>query len=43
MVRGPQGIFAKVPGLGLSFKLLTRIVPLGVGRVSERNRHIYVE
>ncbi len=28
MVKGPQGIFAKVPGLGLMFKTLTRVVPL---------------
>lgn len=28
MVRGPQGIFAKVPGLGWAFKCLTRALPL---------------
>ena len=28
MVKGPQGIFAKVPGLGTMFKALTRVVPL---------------
>ena len=28
MVRGPQGIFAKIPGLGASFKALTRLIPL---------------
>lgn len=33
MTRGPQGIFAKIPGLSGSFKLLTQIVPLGRGRV----------
>jgi nitrite reductase/ring-hydroxylating ferredoxin subunit len=33
MTRGPQGIFAKIPGLSTSFKLLTRVVPLGRGRV----------
>ena len=33
MTRGPQGIFAKIPGLSESFKVLTRIVPLGRGRV----------
>ena len=43
MVRGPQGIFAKIPGLGFGFKMLTRVVPLGVGRVSERDGSIYVE
>jgi len=34
MVRGPQGVFARVPGLGAAFKLLTRVVPLRVGKVS---------
>ena len=29
MTGGPQGIFAKIPGLSGSFKLLTRVVPLG--------------
>ena len=33
MTRGPQGIFAKIPGLSGSFKLLTRIVPLDRRRV----------
>ena len=28
MVKGPQGIFAKVPGLGSVFKGLTRALPL---------------
>jgi len=28
MVRGPQGIFAKVPGLGAAFMALTKVVPL---------------
>lgn len=42
MVRGPQGAFAKVPGLGAMFKLLTRIVPLGRGEVFERDGDIHV-
>jgi nitrite reductase/ring-hydroxylating ferredoxin subunit len=33
MTRGPQGIFAKIPGLSESFKLLTRVVPLTRRRV----------
>ena len=33
MVRGPQGIFAKVPGLDASFVALTRVWPLKRGRV----------
>jgi nitrite reductase/ring-hydroxylating ferredoxin subunit len=42
MTRGPQGIFAKIPGLSPSFKLLTRVVPLGRGRVEERDGILYV-
>ena len=42
MVRGPQGIFAKIPGLGLGFKLLTRVVPLRRGTVTERDGCLYV-
>src|SRR5687767_6531254 len=29
MVRGPQGIFAKIPGLGAAYQLLTVVLPLG--------------
>jgi nitrite reductase/ring-hydroxylating ferredoxin subunit len=43
MVRGPQGIFAKVPGLGTAFKALTFVLPLGRGRVVERDNTIYVD
>jgi nitrite reductase/ring-hydroxylating ferredoxin subunit len=43
MVLGPQGVFAKVPGLDLAFKALTRVLPLGRGRVIERNDTLYVE
>lgn len=43
MVRGPQGIFAKIPGLGLGFRLLTRVLPLGRGQVTERNGTLYVD
>jgi nitrite reductase/ring-hydroxylating ferredoxin subunit len=42
MVRGPQGIFAKIPGLGEAFKALTRVVPLGRGTVEERDGKIFV-
>jgi hypothetical protein len=41
-VLGPQGIFAKIPGLGEAFKLLTQVLPLGRGAVVERNGKIYV-
>ena len=43
MVRGPQGIFAKIPGLGLAFKALTVVLPLGRGTVVERDDTVYVE
>lgn len=43
MTRGPQGIFAKIPGLSPSFKLLTRIVPLGRGRVVVSDGDVYLD
>ena len=43
MVRGPQGIFAKIPGLGTMFKALTVVLPLGRGTVTERDGTVYVE
>jgi nitrite reductase/ring-hydroxylating ferredoxin subunit len=43
MVRGPQGVFAKVPGLGWAFESLTRVVPLRRGRVTEKDGCLYVE
>jgi nitrite reductase/ring-hydroxylating ferredoxin subunit len=43
MVRGPQGIFAKIPGLGTAFKALTLVLPLGRGKVAERRGTVYVE
>jgi nitrite reductase/ring-hydroxylating ferredoxin subunit len=42
MVRGPQGIFAKIPGLGLGFELLTRVLPLRRGKVEQRGEDLYV-
>lgn len=42
MVRGPQGIFAKVPGLGTLFKTLTKVVPLGRATVEVRDGDVYV-
>lgn len=43
MVRGPQGIFAKIPFLGTTYKILTTVLPLRRGKVSERNDTVYVE
>jgi hypothetical protein len=37
MVRGPQGVFAKVPGLGTAFKALTRVLPLRRAEVVEHD------
>ncbi|HEY8217539.1 MAG TPA: Rieske 2Fe-2S domain-containing protein [Acidimicrobiia bacterium] len=42
MVEGPGGVFAKVPGLDAGYKLLTRVLPLGRGEVSERDGNVYV-
>ena len=42
MVRGPQGIFAKLPGLGPANKALTRMWPLRRGKVEERDGTLYV-
>jgi nitrite reductase/ring-hydroxylating ferredoxin subunit len=42
MVEGPQGIYAKIPGLGFSFKMLTRVLPLGRGTVTEDDGKLYV-
>jgi nitrite reductase/ring-hydroxylating ferredoxin subunit len=42
MVRGPQGVFAKIPGLGRSYRFLTRVLPLRRGNVVERAGRLYV-
>jgi nitrite reductase/ring-hydroxylating ferredoxin subunit len=42
MVRGPQGIFAKIPGLGAGFKALTRVLPLGRASVAEQDGSLYL-
>lgn len=43
MVRGPQGIFAKVPGLGASFMALTKVLPLQRGTVTEKDSMLEVD
>jgi len=43
MVRGPQGVFAKIPGLGTAFKLLTSVLPLGRRKVVARDSTYYLE
>lgn len=42
MVRGPQGVFARVPGLEAGYRLLTTVMPLGRGEVVEREGTVYV-
>lgn len=43
MTSGPQGVFAKIPGLGTALKALTLVLPLGRGRVVKRDDTLYVE
>ena len=42
MTRGPQGIFAKVPGLDFGYRLLTKVLPLGRGELVERDGKVFV-
>ena len=42
MVRGSQGVFAKVPGLDAAYRALTRVLPLRRGQVLERNGRLFV-
>src|SRR5258707_10253829 len=42
MIRGPQGIFAKVPGLDFGYRMLTRVLPLGRAPVTEHDGDLYV-
>lgn len=42
MVRGPRGVYAKIPGLDAFYKALTRVFPLGRGTVVERDGILYV-
>ncbi|HEX9775470.1 MAG TPA: Rieske 2Fe-2S domain-containing protein [Actinomycetota bacterium] len=42
MVRGPQGVFAKIPGLGAAFIAYTRVVPLGRAQVEVRDGDVYL-
>src|SRR3954451_8784458 len=43
MVRGPQGVFAKIPGLSSMFKALTRVAPLGRATVTEGSGELFVD
>ena len=43
MVRGPQGIFAKIPGLGQGFMALTKVLPLRRGVVTKQGSELHIE
>lgn len=43
MTRGPQGVFAKVPGLGAAFIALTKAWPLRRGTVTTHGDDLIVE
>jgi nitrite reductase/ring-hydroxylating ferredoxin subunit len=43
MVRGPQGVFAKIPGLGAIFIALTHVIPLKRGRVEQRGSDLFID
>jgi nitrite reductase/ring-hydroxylating ferredoxin subunit len=42
MTRGPQGIFARIPGLDAAYRLLTRVLPLGRSELVEREGIVLV-
>jgi len=42
MVRGPQGIFARIPGYDSAYLWLTRVLPLGRVAVTERDGNLYL-
>jgi hypothetical protein len=42
MTRGPQGLFAKVPGFDAGYRLMTRALPLGRGVLVERDGTVFV-
>ncbi len=42
MVRGPQGLFARVPGLDFGYRMFTRVLPLGWAPVTLRDGEFYI-
>ena len=42
MTRGPQGFFARIPGLDAGYRLMTRVLPLGRGELVERDATVFV-
>jgi nitrite reductase/ring-hydroxylating ferredoxin subunit len=43
MVRGPQGVFAKIPGFDASLIAMTKLWPLRRGHVEKRGSDLVVE
>jgi nitrite reductase/ring-hydroxylating ferredoxin subunit len=43
MVRGPQGIYARIPGSDFAYRALTRVLPLRRGEVEERGGTLFVQ
>lgn len=43
MVRGPQGIFAKIPGLGAGFIALTHLLPLKRGTITRQGPSLFID
>ena len=39
---GPQGAYAKVPGLDWGYRMLTRVLPLGRATVVDRDGDLYL-
>ena len=42
MIRGPQGVFARIPGVDAGYRLLTTVLPLGRGEVVQREGTVFV-
>ena len=42
MVRGPQGVFAKIPGLSPAVKAYAQVIPLRRGTVTQREGTLFV-
>ena len=42
MIRGPQGLFAKIPGVDAGYRRLTTVLPLSQGGVVEREAALFV-
>jgi 3-phenylpropionate/trans-cinnamate dioxygenase ferredoxin component len=43
MTRGPQGVFARIPGLDAGYRLITTVLPpLGRGVLVERDATVFV-